>query len=97
MEIMPDRSTLDYVRALAKLGALLPYPRCGLRRRPEQQVVNLCLVVQGDVGKFNGNAEDDVEITNRQQVGFTRGQPFACPHPLAFGAMPVAAANGNLH
>src|SRR5258707_3566341 len=44
-----------------------------LRRCPEQQVVNLRLVVQGDVGKFGGNAEDDMEIANRQQVGFTRG------------------------
>ncbi len=35
--------------------------------RPEQQVVeHHRLVVQGDVGDFGGNAEDDVEIADRQ-------------------------------
>jgi hypothetical protein len=32
------------------------------------------------------------EITNRQQVGFTRGQPFPRLRTLAFGTVPVAAA-----
>ena len=64
----------------------------GLRRRPEQQVVHDGLVVEGDIGDFGRNREDDVEIANRQQVGFTRGQPFACLCTLAFGTVPVAAA-----
>ena len=38
----------------------------GLRRRPEQQVVHDRLVVQGDVGEFGGNAENDVEISDWQ-------------------------------
>ena len=57
----------------------------GLRRRPEQQVVHNRLVVQGDVGEFGGNAEDDVEISDRQQVGFALGQPGARGAPWHLG------------
>jgi hypothetical protein len=48
--------------------------------------------VEGDVGEFSRNGEDDVEIANRQQVGFTRSQPFPRLRSLAFGAVPVTAA-----
>ena len=60
----------------------------GLRCRPEQHVVDLSLVAQGDVGEFGGNAEDDVEIANRQQVGFTRGLPFARLRTFTIGRVP---------
>ncbi len=66
-----------------------------LRRRAEQQVVHLRLVLQGNVSEFGGNAKDDVEIPDRQQIGLARGQPFARLGSLAFWAMPVAAANGR--
>jgi hypothetical protein len=51
--------------------------------------------VEGDVGEFGGNAENDVEVSDRQQVGLTLGQPRACGGALALGAVPVAAANGK--
>jgi hypothetical protein len=58
-----------------------------LRGRPEQQVVHNRLVVEGDVGEFGGNAENDVEVSDRQQVGLTLGQPRACGGALALGAV----------
>src|SRR5277367_6676367 len=64
----------------------------GLRRRPEQQVVHNRLVVESDVGEFGGNAENDVEVFDRQQVGLALGQPRARGGALALGAVPVAAA-----
>ena len=64
----------------------------GLRRRPEQQIVHDRLVVESDVGEFGGNAENDVEVSDGQQVGLARGQPVARGGGLALGAVPVAAA-----
>ena len=61
----------------------------------EQQVIDRGLVVESDVGEFGGNAANDVEVSDRQQVGLTLGQPGACGGTLTLGAMPVAAANGR--
>jgi hypothetical protein len=36
-----------------------------------------------------------MEISDRQQVGLAFGQPRARGSALAFGTMPVAAANGD--
>jgi hypothetical protein len=57
----------------------------GLSRHPEQQVVNLRLVVKGDVGDLGRQGEDNVEVSNRQQVCFALGQPGACGGALALG------------
>ena len=46
-----------------------------LRRRPEQQVVDERLVLEGDVGDLGGQREDDMEVADRQQVGLALGQP----------------------
>src|ERR1700693_91882 len=64
----------------------------GLRRRPEQQVVHDRLIVESDVGEFGGNAENDVKVSDWQQVGLALGQPRACGGSLALGAVPVSAA-----
>ena len=66
-----------------------------LRRCAEQQIVDDRLVLQGDVCDLGGKREDDMEVADRQQVGFTLGQPGARSGALAFGAMPIAAANGR--
>ena len=66
-----------------------------LRCCAEQQIVDDRLVLQGDVCDLGGKREDDMEVADRQQVGFTLGQPGARSGALAFGAMPIAAANGN--
>ena len=63
-----------------------------LRRRAEQQVVDGGLVVEGDVGDLGRQGEDDVEVSDRQQVGLALGQPGARGGALALGAVPVAAA-----
>ena len=64
----------------------------GLRRCPEQQVVDHRLVVEGDVGDLSRNGEDDMEIADRQQVVLTCGQPLARRDSLALRAVPVPAA-----
>ncbi len=63
-----------------------------LRRRPEQQIVDHRLVLEGDVGDLGGQREDDVEVADRQQVGLALGEPGARGRALALGAVPVAAA-----
>ena len=62
-----------------------------LRCRPEQQVVDQRLVVEGDVGDLGGQREHDVEVADRQQVGLALGQPGARRCALALGTVPVAA------
>ncbi len=64
----------------------------GLGRRAEQQVVDRCLVLSRDVGDLGGQAEHDMKVADRQQVGFSGGQPLACGGALALRAVPVAAA-----
>ena len=66
-----------------------------LGRRVEQQIIDDRLVLEGDVGDLGRQGEDDVEVADRQQVGLALGQPGARGGALAFGAMPVAAANGR--
>jgi hypothetical protein len=62
-----------------------------LRRRAEQQIVEDRLVLAGDVGNLGGKREDDMEVADRQQVGFARGQPDPSSGALALRAVPVAA------
>ena len=45
----------------------------GLRCRLEQQMVDLRLVVESDIGDLGGQREHDVEIADRQEVGFALG------------------------
>ena len=66
-----------------------------LRCCAEQQIVDDRLVLQGDVSDLGGKREDDMEVADRQQVGFTLGQPGARSGALAFGTVPVAAGNGK--
>ena len=58
----------------------------------EQQVIDDSLVVEGDLGDLGRQGEDDVEVSDRQQVGLALGQPRARGGALALGAVPVAAA-----
>jgi hypothetical protein len=62
-----------------------------LRRRAEQEIVDDSLVLPGDVRDLGGKREDDMEVTDRQQIGFALGQPDASSGALALRAMPVAA------
>jgi hypothetical protein len=70
-------------------------PQHRLGRRLEQQIVDGGLVLERDVGDLRRQREDDVEVSDRQQVGLARGEPGARGGPLALGTVPVAAANGN--
>ena len=63
-----------------------------LRRRPEQQVVERRLVLEGDIRDLAGQREDDVEVADRQQVRLALGEPRARRCALALRAVSVAAA-----
>ncbi|MFK4649796.1 hypothetical protein ABIF96_008426 [Bradyrhizobium ottawaense] len=60
----------------------------------EQDRINDGLVLKGDRGDRSRQCEDDVEIGNRQQVGFSRGEPRGSGWPLTLRTVPVAAGNG---
>jgi hypothetical protein len=57
----------------------------------EQQVIDECLVVIGDVGDRPRQGEDDMEIGHRQEFGLALGQPLLGGGSLVPGAVPVAA------
>jgi hypothetical protein len=63
-----------------------------LGRGAEQQIVDDGLVVEGDGGDLGRHGEDDVEVSDWQEIGLARGQPRARRRTLALGAVPVAAA-----
>jgi hypothetical protein len=58
-----------------------------LGRRAEQQVVDHRLVLVGDGGDLGRQREDQVEVADRQQVGFAGGEPVPCRRALALGAI----------
>ena len=57
----------------------------------EQDRINDGLVLKGDRGDRSRQCENDVEIGNRQQVGFSRGEPRGSGWPLTLRTVPVAA------
>jgi hypothetical protein len=61
----------------------------------EQEVVDGGLVVEGDGADRGRQAEDDVIIGNRQQLGLAIGEPLARRRALTLRAMPIAAGNGR--
>jgi hypothetical protein len=57
----------------------------------EQQIVNHCLVLQGQVGNGLGQGKDNVEIDDGQELLLTGGDPAGLGQGLALGAMTIAA------
>ena len=57
----------------------------------EQDGIDDGLVLEGDRGDRRRQCEDDVEIGNRQQVGFSRGEPRGSGWPLTLRTVPIAA------
>ena len=57
----------------------------------EQDVVDLGLVLERNLGDRRRHGEDDMEILDRQQFALTRGEPLRPGRPLALWTMPVAA------
>ena len=63
--------------------------RCG--DGVEQDGIDDCLIVKGDLGDFGRHREHDVEVRHRQQIGLTVGEPPFARRALTLGTMPVAA------
>ena len=59
-------------------------------RRLEQQVINRCLIVIGDIGDGGRQREHEVIIGNRQEFGFPLGEPGSGRRALTPWAMAVA-------
>ena len=63
----------------------------GLRRCPEQDVVDHLLVLQGDACQLMGNREDDVEVLDGQDLSLALRGPLGARCLLALGAVSVSA------
>ena len=61
------------------------------RGRPEQEVVDGPLILEGDRCDLGGQCEDDVEIADRQKVALAFGQPVAGRRALTAWAVAVTA------
>jgi hypothetical protein len=62
----------------------------GLGRGLEQEIIDCCLVLVGDIGDRCGERIEDVKILRRNQLGLALGEPPLCGRTLALRAMPVA-------
>jgi hypothetical protein len=60
--------------------------RCSL----QQQAIDDGLVLIGNPAKRRRQSEHQVEIRDRQELGFARCKPSRCRLPLAFTAVPIA-------
>src|SRR5215472_16487006 len=58
---------------------------------PEQQLIELFRVGQGQHVEFVWHGEDDVEVAGRKQFQFAFGNPALACLSLALGAVPVTA------
>jgi hypothetical protein len=67
-------------------------PQHGLGRSLEQQVVDDGLVLVCDVGDLGRQREDDVEVSDRQQIGLALGEPGAGGRTLRQNTRRTAAA-----
>jgi hypothetical protein len=62
----------------------------GLGGRTEQNRIDECLVLKGDLANRRRQGEDDMEVGHRQQLGLPLREPLGpCQRP-ALGAMAVA-------
>lgn len=75
----------------AKVLGISRDPDHRVRARPHQQIVDLPLVLAGDVSNRLWQREDQVEIPHGQQLGLARRQPGLGCTRLAFGTVPVPA------
>jgi hypothetical protein len=62
-----------------------------LRCRLEQKIVDQRLVVEGNAGDLSWQCEDDVEVSDWQEIGLPLGKPGASSSTLAFRTVPVSA------
>ncbi len=62
-----------------------------LCRGAEQEVVDGGFVLESHSPDLGGQGEDDVEVSDRQEVGLSLGQPVARRRALAPRTVPVAA------
>ncbi len=69
---MQHRGDADAGAEMLRVGG---DPEHRLRRRPEQQVVDQRLVLEGDDGDLDRQREDDMEVPDRQEVGLPLGEP----------------------
>ena len=57
----------------------------------EQQIVDNRLVLISDSADLGRQREDQVEVSDREQIGLAGGEPVLCRRALALGTMTIAA------
>src|SRR5262249_10869531 len=62
-----------------------------LRRSPEQNAIELSLILIGDCGNLVRYGEDQVEVLGVQKLGLAILEPLSPGERLAFWAMPIGA------
>lgn len=60
------------------------------RRVPILEIEDNGLVLESGHRDLGGYGEDEVEVSDRQEVGFSGGKTGTCGRPLAAEAMPIA-------
>lgn len=61
-----------------------------------QHIVNVCLMMPGQLPEFIGQGEGDHKIVNRQQLGLLTPKPFGGLMVLTLGAAAVSTGQGPL-
>lgn len=85
---MQDGDDADFGAEPARIGG---ERRHRLGGGLEQDGIDDGLVLESDRGDRRRQGEDDVEIGNLQQIGFSRGEPLGSGFPLTLRTMPIAA------
>jgi hypothetical protein len=66
-----------------------------LRRRPEQDIVDLRLVLERDDRDLMGHREDNMEVGHVEQFRLTVRQPLGASETLALRAVAIPTGNGR--
>jgi hypothetical protein len=72
------------------------YFQKGFGTGAEQEVIEDPLVLQDELGELVGKGEDNMDVGDRQEFVLASRDPFIAGSALAFWAMPIAAANGEI-
>ena len=68
----------------------------GFRRVPEQDAIELSLVLIGNCSNLFRYGEDHVEVLGVQKLGLAIFEPLSPGEGLAFWAVPIRTGNGEI-
>src|SRR3954464_7016197 len=77
------------------MGRVRRDPAQGLARRPEQDIVDQWLVLEGDDRDLVRHGQDNGEVGYVEQLRFPVRKPASAGERLALGTIPVTTGNGQ--